>query len=138
MRISDWSSDVCSSDLSEGQSANEAERTTLLISYVLQAISPFTAFIASIVSLVISYIKSAETQNEFIRSHHRYLIRTFWWTLCLGFVFGLLCWILIGIPLLIGLGIRSEERRVGKECVSTCRSRWWPDHEKKNTKNKEM
>src|SRR3546814_15551597 len=26
-----------------------------------------------------------------------------------------------------GLGpFRSEERRVGKECVSTCRSRWWP------------
>src|SRR3546814_13935849 len=23
---------------------------------------------------------------------------------------------------------RSEERRVGKECVSTCRSRWWPEH----------
>src|SRR3546814_16772975 len=27
---------------------------------------------------------------------------------------------------------RSEERRVGKECVSTCRSRWSPFHEKKN------
>src|SRR3546814_20503752 len=26
---------------------------------------------------------------------------------------------------------RSEERRVGKECVSTCRSRWSPDHSKK-------
>src|SRR3546814_16959637 len=26
---------------------------------------------------------------------------------------------------------RSEERRVGKECVSTCRSRWTPYHEKK-------
>src|SRR3546814_8330330 len=25
-------------------------------------------------------------------------------------------------------GRRSEERRVGKECVSTCRSRWSPDH----------
>src|SRR3546814_20884536 len=25
-------------------------------------------------------------------------------------------------------GIRSEERRVGKECVSTCRSRWSPIH----------
>src|SRR3546814_17507346 len=25
-------------------------------------------------------------------------------------------------------GVRSEERRVGKECVSTCRSRWWPSH----------
>src|SRR3546814_16054808 len=23
---------------------------------------------------------------------------------------------------------RSDERRVGKECVSTCRSRWSPDH----------
>src|SRR3546814_10267323 len=23
---------------------------------------------------------------------------------------------------------RSEERRVGHECVSTCRSRWWPFH----------
>src|SRR3546814_17647544 len=26
------------------------------------------------------------------------------------------------------LGSRSEERRVGKECVSTCRSRWSPSH----------
>src|SRR3546814_15269460 len=26
---------------------------------------------------------------------------------------------------------RSEERRVGKECVSTCRSRWSPYHYKK-------
>src|SRR3546814_11628845 len=29
---------------------------------------------------------------------------------------------------------RSEERRVGKECVSTCRSRWSPQHSKKKTK----
>src|SRR3546814_15429080 len=28
-------------------------------------------------------------------------------------------------------GARSEERRVGKECVSTCRSRWSPYHYKK-------
>src|SRR3546814_15121858 len=27
--------------------------------------------------------------------------------------------------------IRSEERRVGKECVSTCSSRWSPYHSKK-------
>src|SRR3546814_18796621 len=27
---------------------------------------------------------------------------------------------------------RSAERRVGKECVSTCRSRWSPYHSKKN------
>src|SRR3546814_11538207 len=28
----------------------------------------------------------------------------------------------------IRAGARSEERRVGKECVSTCRSRWSPSH----------
>src|SRR3546814_17211007 len=27
---------------------------------------------------------------------------------------------------------RSEERRLGKECVSTCRSRWSPNPSKKN------
>src|SRR3546814_11842769 len=33
--------------------------------------------------------------------------------------------------------VRSEERRVGKECVSTCRSRWSPYHstKKKTTTN---
>src|SRR3546814_8160630 len=31
----------------------------------------------------------------------------------------------IAIPVIMG---RSEERRVGKECVSTCRSRWSPYH----------
>src|SRR3546814_14257079 len=51
-------------------------------------------------------------------------------------------------PLWIGIASgRSEERRVGKECVSTCRSRWSPyhykkkmnknrDHQTHNTKNK--
>src|SRR3546814_18837392 len=32
-------------------------------------------------------------------------------------------WSLLGISM-----ARSEERRVGKECVSTGRSRWSPDH----------
>src|SRR3546814_12711217 len=31
---------------------------------------------------------------------------------------------------------RSEERRVGKEWLSTCRSRWSPNHETKKQKNK--
>src|SRR3546814_12552436 len=36
-----------------------------------------------------------------------------------------------GEGFLVGDGdalVRSEERRVGKECVSTCRSRWAPYH----------
>ena len=31
-------------------------------------------------------------------------------------------------PRLIGLVVRSEERRVGKECSEPCRSRWSPYH----------
>src|SRR3546814_11066043 len=35
-----------------------------------------------------------------------------------------------------GIWDRSEERRVGKECVSTCRSGWSPYHEKKKKEQK--
>src|SRR3546814_20598552 len=35
-----------------------------------------------------------------------------------------------------GLWGRSEERRVGTECVSTCRSRWSPLHSKNKTRNR--
>src|SRR3546814_13840337 len=34
-------------------------------------------------------------------------------------------------------GRRSEERRVGKECVSTCRDRWSPYHYKKKAQSKD-
>src|SRR3546814_5748898 len=35
----------------------------------------------------------------------------------------------LGAPYMVRLEpFRSEERRVGKECVSTCRSRWSPYH----------
>src|SRR3546814_17645456 len=37
----------------------------------------------------------------------------------------------LGVPVLANItefGTRSEERRVGKECVRTCRSRWSPYH----------
>src|SRR3546814_16822855 len=37
-----------------------------------------------------------------------------------------------------GMLSRSEERRVGKECVSTCRSRWTPYHKKKKTAKKNI
>src|SRR3546814_17229350 len=42
---------------------------------------------------------------------------------------------LVGVTLLTRntqAALRSEERRVGKECVSTCRSRWSPFLSKKN------
>src|SRR3546814_12944925 len=51
----------------------------------------------------------------------------------------------LGLPEIDGLtvldrwrkeGLRSEERRVGKECVSKCRSRWSPYHKKKKKEEK--
>src|SRR3546814_14080806 len=41
---------------------------------------------------------------------------------------------LVPVQLCIDDMVRSEERRVGKECVSTCRARWSPYPYKKNIK----
>src|SRR3546814_16081476 len=38
----------------------------------------------------------------------------------------------------VGAPWRSEERRVGKECVSTCRYRWSPYHLKKTQKRTDI
>src|SRR3546814_11880193 len=40
------------------------------------------------------------------------------------------------VPEVADLSLRSEERRVGKECVRTGISRWSPYHSKKKTKKK--
>src|SRR3546814_20812354 len=108
MRFSDWSSDVCSSDLdalADFIRAMELEG--------VKALEPIAARIAS---------------GELIRfrcdgdGHGR---QNGWAILYLdqrpAGAFGN-----------YRLGIRSEERSVGKECVSTCRSRWSPYHYKNN------
>src|SRR3546814_3228782 len=41
-----------------------------------------------------------------------------------GFALKVAC----AVMFVVELVLRSEERRVGKECVSTCRSRWSPYH----------
>src|SRR3546814_20997497 len=51
------------------------------------------------------------------------------WLMCFGSL-AIACtpgYATIGVAAPILLVIRSEERRVGKECVSTCRYRWSPD-----------
>src|SRR3546814_8591417 len=74
MRISDWSSDVCSSDLRCGESWFGYPRR-----YTCDQLR-YT------------------NQDRIVHTSYR------------------------------SYGSRSEERRVGKECVSTCRSRWSPYH----------
>src|SRR3546814_18577327 len=82
MRISDWSSDVCSSDL----------LCAVQVTTQPQSAS-FSRFSHSGVIQISRACADAVHGSSSIR--------------------------------------RSEERRVGKECVSTCRSRWSPYHAKK-------
>src|SRR3546814_6389146 len=84
------------------------------------------------------------------RRHTRCALVTGVQTCALPISGDIMCWA-DGFPRLMGCGLkistspacwhglsragRSEERRVGKECVGTCRSRWSPYHKTKNTKN---
>src|SRR3546814_11178174 len=109
MRISDWSSDVCSSDLLFGK----------LNPLLYQALEGATSFCKlrgnPYVELVHWIHQIVHTQDSDL---HR-IARRF--DLDMGALQADLT--------------RSEERRVGKECVSTCRSRWFSFHLKKKLYN---
>lgn len=77
------------------ETGSESERSTLLITYVLHALAPFTA-VSAIVAVIISHIKVNETESAFIRSHHSWLIGTFWWGLLWFAVSSVLVFVLIG------------------------------------------
>src|SRR3546814_16985697 len=135
MRISDWSSDVCSSDLAalvEGRAGEEI------------AIAPFGDF--QHIALKIAAVVEAEIIGGdgqiFERTHLRRRLNAEALAL-LREDFGIdrlrrpmtriMGAVLRGHALARPIGnrvviFRSEERRVGKECVSTCRSRWAPEH----------
>src|SRR3546814_16393459 len=102
MRISDWSSDVCSSDL-----RYVAQRGLLLRSEY----EPLTSGGSDRPSDHCRRETMPRSIGEPIRGALQSL---------LGFDHSA-----TGKALLTP---RSEERRVGKECVSTCRSRWSPYH----------
>ncbi len=74
----------------------EAERSTLLVTYLLHGLAPLTVLMAAVIAVIISHIKVRETQSAFIRSHHSWLIRTFWWGLLWSLVCGVLTLVLVG------------------------------------------
>src|SRR3546814_17137525 len=100
MRISDWSSDVCSSDLDQlavGSSvsfaASAAGGTVKNFKKWRDADPDFAADWEEALEEGTDFIEDAATDRALKKSDPR-----------------------------------SEERRVGKECVRTCRSRWSPYH----------
>src|SRR3546814_15083617 len=103
MRISDWSSDVCSSDLPEDPHFGWAFANPDDPPFV----SPggYGAFPCT--DCIPDNINGARTIREV--SHFENNV----------------CLIVVVCACFIS---RSEERRVGKECVSTCSSRWSPYH----------
>src|SRR3546814_12531543 len=102
MRISDWSSDVCSSDLY----SDAIHTSTMRHAHVVQSWLVVTFFVVIGVCVkqhkkthaFMSAVLVAFMSNQ--NSRASYHLRE----------------------------CRSEERRVGKECVSTCRYRWSPYH----------
>src|SRR3546814_15691061 len=110
MRISDWSSDVCSSDLvpqNASYDLNDINRERINGQAVLQ-FRPTDALTATV---DYTYSRNTvETRNSNVGVWFNHEDTSSAWTD--GPIAG---------PIFYS---RSEERRVGKECVSTCRSRW--------------
>src|SRR3546814_3491588 len=94
MRISDWSSDVCSSDLAHLADDDTAQPQPQHRTHQLRA-RRAPGFV----------------RNGVLKQDHPALLPAINCNSALARVV-----------------LRSEERRVGKECVSTCRSRWSPFH----------
>src|SRR3546814_17614548 len=97
MRISDWSSDVCSSDLLR------LDIHPTMVGPTLHAVTLAASHLndsSRLATLISALIDSPNIQLD--QGHFNNLMH--------------------------GAANRSEERRVGKECVSTCRSWWSPLH----------
>src|SRR3546814_18547019 len=104
MRISDWSSDVCSSDLDVIEQALrviEDPQYAGLFGPDALAEAPIAAVVGeAVIAGTVDRLRIGEDLVQLV-----------------DFKTGRIS------PL-----ARSEERRVGKECVSPCRSRWSPYH----------
>src|SRR3546814_12394076 len=107
MRISDWSSDVCSSDLWRRVNGKSSGR--------VQATADSDDFEAVLRAL--DYEQNFRAKKTHVKADLK------WAPSPAG-----LMWQQTNGRVDLEAEARSEERRVGNECVSTCRSRWSPYH----------
>src|SRR3546814_11639610 len=125
MRISDWSSDVCSSDLALSGGA----MAVAFVYYV--AVLVFFLWLQGRLSVAGPVMAQKLTRNPVtgITGSWKLTGASQWAIVGFYILFTILMVVYAFIAGLIFGGItRSEERRVGKECVRTCRSRWAPYH----------
>src|SRR3546814_18263866 len=104
MRISDWSSDVCSSDLKGAQIALGSEDFKAAMAAMARLRQPVDAFFDEV---------TVNADDKALRENRLQLLSAIGATLAEVADFS---------------KIRSEERRVGNEWVSPCRSRWSQYH----------
>src|SRR3546814_17446904 len=112
MRISDWSSDVCSSDL-------VAARPLFGLKWTSRSCSDATRIVRRNVGSFtrLRRVREPKALPRSLANVPGPLVRADKGQSCTAR--------LVDIPI-----IRSEERRVGKECVGTCKSGWSPYYEK--------
>src|SRR3546814_11601351 len=114
MRISDWSSDVCSSDLElTSRSSSGSTRVTMqfdLNRNIDSAAREVQAAINASRADLPATLRSNPSYRKANPSAAPMMV------------------LALSSETKTPQQIRSEERRVGKECVSTCRSRWSPYH----------
>src|SRR3546814_6734881 len=104
MRISDWSSDVCSSDLVYGDPALHPQPESYWGNVNPVGIrSCYDEGKRAAETLFMDYRRQHALNTKLVRIFNTY-----------------------GPRMNVNDGRRSEERRGGKECVSTCRYRWSP------------
>ncbi len=81
-------------------SATENNKTWLWWLYVMHGASlAFSLGALSFIPLILNYVKRDETEGTFLRTHHSWQIRSFWWYVVWMVVGGLLFATIIGIPL---------------------------------------
>ncbi|HEY2019067.1 MAG TPA: hypothetical protein VGH38_36425 [Bryobacteraceae bacterium] len=85
--------------------SEETLRGTAILCYVLYLVGWPTVHVTTVVALVLAYVQRADARGTIWESHFRNLIETFWVTLVIGIIAIPLCFVFIGIPILIGLGI---------------------------------
>src|SRR3546814_16102949 len=146
MRISDWSSDVCSSDLYSGWALFgfvlvSAITANLVLTVMLQGRGVHfslacAAFLLVTTTLVVfftaAYPANQETQNWTVMANDWRLLRKQWeYSHAINAVLTFLALCALTLAAVLPHRpprARSEARRVGKACVSPCRARGSPDH----------